>query len=119
MRSRKELTEHVNVATRAQRAAGRNGAADWLQGVEHAAEVEQPQEVVTLSKILRGDIELTTRTQSGSPAVIRIPHTLLAVMVTIALALIGGGFWIVSSVTEMKTNLAIIQQNQREQKVEQ
>lgn len=110
---------NVNAATRIQRVQQRaNIAPDWLHGTEHLPEVETEQEVVGLSEILRGDIELTTKTQSGSPAVIRVPYPILAVLVTIALAAIGAGFWVVSSVTEMKTNLAIIQQNQREQKAE-
>lgn len=77
----------------------------------------QPEEV-GLGDILQGGIELTTRTSSGSPAVIRIPHSILAVLVTIALALVGAGFWLVSSITEMKTNLATIQQGQRDIKVQ-
>lgn len=116
MRNKKELD--LSVHTRAQAAAGRNGAANWVQEVEQLPERDEGQDFVGLGEILRGEVELTTRTQSGSPAVVKVPHTILAILVTIALALIGSGFWLVSSVTEMKTNLAIIQQNQIEAKAE-
>lgn len=62
---------------------------------------------------------MTTRTNTGQPAVVKVPHSILAVLVTIALACIGGGFWLVSSITEMRTNLAIIQQSQRDIKAQQ
>lgn len=109
--------EHfVNANARRLQAAGRTGNAGWMHDVEQAAEPKIPQEVVSMGDLLRGGFELTTHTQSGSPAVIRIPHSILAILVTVALALIGAGFWVVSSVTEMKTNLAMIQENQREAK---
>ena len=62
--------------------------------------------------LLKGESVVTSRTSDGQPAVIRVPHSLLAILVTVALACVGAGFWIVSSVTEMKTNLATIQRNQ-------
>ena len=81
----------VNAETRALRAAGRTGNAGWLHEVEQAEEAPQTQEVIGLAEILTGDVALTTHTQGGSPAVIRIPHTILATLVVIALALISGG----------------------------
>lgn len=105
-------------ATHRQRAVDRVlGPVDWMDELEQQPE-PQP-EVVGLGEMLRGEVELTTRTQGGSPAVIRIPHSILAVLVTITLALIAGGFWLVSSITEMKTNLVTIQQNQRDIKTQQ
>lgn len=107
--------EHfVNAHARTLRAAGRTDATDWMQEAEQSVEPETEQEVVGLADILRGEFELTTRTQSGSPAVIRVPHSILAVLVTVALALVGAGFWLVSSITEIKVSQAAIQQNQRE-----
>lgn len=102
-------------ATHRQQAATRTiGPVDWVDEIEQSPE-PQP-DVVGLGEILRGEIELKTSTQGGSPAVIRVPHSILAVLVTVGLAMVGAGFWVVSSVTEMKTNLAVIQQNQREAK---
>lgn len=115
---RNENTLKVNGQTRSQAAAKRIGLADWQQEVDQLPEPADEQAVVGLGEILRGEVELTTRTQGGAPAVVKIPHTILAILVTIALALIGGGFWLVSSVTEMKTNLAVIQASQREAKAE-
>ncbi len=66
--------------------------------------------------LLKGESVVTSRTSDGSPAVIRVPHSILAVLVTVALACVGAGFWVVSSLTEMKTNLATIQANQQEAK---
>lgn len=57
---------------------------------------------------------MTATTRDGAPAELHIPHSILAILVTIALAVIGSGYWLVSSITEMKTNLAAIQQNQRD-----
>lgn len=103
----------VNVHARNLRAANRTiGPISWEDDAEQLPE-PQP-EVVGLGEILRGEVELTTRTQGGSPAVIRIPHTILAALVAAILAMVTGGVWLVSSITEMKTNLATIQTNQRE-----
>lgn len=101
------------VRTRATEAARRIGGTGNLRDIER--KVETPTtETVAFSNLLRGAFEVTTHTDSGSPAVVRVPHSILAILVTIAMAIVGAGFWIVSSVTEMKTNLAIIQTNQRE-----
>lgn len=84
------MQNKVNVHARSQRAAVRTiGPVDWVDDIEQSPE-PQP-EIVGVGEILRGEIELTTRTQGGSPAVIRIPHSILAVLVTVALALIAGG----------------------------
>jgi len=110
----------VDATTRhAQRARERTASsARKLQAVEHIAEPQPASEVVGLSNILRGGWELTTHTNNGNRAVIKVPHSILAVLVTIAIALVGAGFWLVSSISEMKTNLATIQQSQREIKAE-
>lgn len=60
---------------------------------------------------------MTATTRDGAPAELRIPHSILAIIATVFLALVGGGFWLVSSITEMKTNLAAIQQNQRDDRL--
>lgn len=67
-----------------------------------------------LFSILRGETLMTARTRDGAPAELRVPHSILAILVTIALAVVGSGYWLVSSITEMKTNLMVIQQNQRD-----
>lgn len=110
MRNRKEL-DSVNVAARRQMASDRVGSAIALSDITHFPQPARKRHFNVLD-LLKGESVVTTHTNDGSPAVIKVPHSLLAVMVTIALACIGAGFWIVSSVTEMKTNLATIQRNQ-------
>lgn len=108
--------EHfVNAHARSLRAAGRTGSTDWMQEAEQSVEPETEQEVVGLGDILRGEFELTTRTQSGSPAVIRgssfnprgAGHSSPGISWR-------AGFWLVSSITEIKVSQTAIQQNQRE-----
>lgn len=74
----------------------------------------QEHRTLDVFSILRGETVMTARTRDGAPAELRVPHSILAILVTISLAVVGGGFWLVSSITEMKTNLAAIQQNQRD-----
>lgn len=102
------------VHTRATAAAKRNGGTGELRDIEHKVGFKgRPPETIPFSNLIRGAFEVTTHTDSGSPAVVRVPHSILAILVTIALATVAAGFWVVSSVTEMKTNLAVIQGNQK------
>lgn len=55
---------------------------------------------------------MNTRTTDGSPAVIRVPHTLLASLVVIMLALVSGGYWLVSTLSRLDTKMDNVQQNQ-------
>lgn len=110
-------TKQVNVLLHEVNAArGRNGHRTPLQEIERDAEQRHELDVRSL---LSGGVTLAVRTSSGEPAVLRVPHSILAVLVTITLALIAGGFWLVSSITEMKTNLVTIQEAQRDIKREQ
>lgn len=67
-----------------------------------------------LLDLLKGETIVTTSTTGGDPAVIRVPHSILAIIVTIFLATVGAGFWVVSSVTRIQANLDNIQASQRE-----
>lgn len=97
---------------------GENGHSDPMQGNEQGLE-SQGSKWLDFKSLLSGEMTLAVRSSTGEPAVLKVPHTILAVLVVIALACISGGFWLVSSVTEMKTNLATIKENQRELKQEQ
>lgn len=107
------MRNEVSVRTHAIAAARRHGSTGELSDIERAAPTP---ETVPFTNLLMGAFEVTTHTSNGSPAVIRVPHSILAILVTVAMATVGAGFWVVSSVTEMKTNLAVIQSNQREAK---
>lgn len=114
MRNEKAIAS-VNVLTRRKLVAERNGGAIPLSDISHFPQPKRARYFGVLD-LLKGETAVTTHTSNGEPAVIRVPHTILAIMVTVALACVGAGFWVVSSLTEMKTNLAAIQRNQASDK---
>lgn len=109
------MSSNVNAHNRSERIARRHGGSDNLADIGYFPHTQRPRRFGLLG-LLKGETVVESRTTDGDRAVIRVPHSILAVLVTVALALIAGGFWLVSSITEIKTNLATIQANQRDLK---
>lgn len=62
--------------------------------------------------LLMGETSVKTHTTDGEPAVIRVPHALLGTVVVVILALVSGGYWLVSSLTMLNGKLDSIERNQ-------
>lgn len=83
-----------------------NVAESPMQGFKH-----RPKRFNILS-LLKGETIVNSHTTDGSPAVIRVPHTLLATFMALTLALVSGGYWLVSSLTALNVKIDGIAKDQ-------
>lgn len=65
-----------------------------------------------ISSLFSGEMTLGARTSTGEPAVVKIPHAFVGAIVVITLALISGGYWLVSTLARLDANTTTIMRQQ-------
>lgn len=82
-----------------------------MSEVLHSPQVAKPKRF-SLWGLLQGETVLTSQTVTGEPAVVRVPHALIGSILVLILALVSGGYWLVSTVTKIDTKLDSVTRHQ-------
>lgn len=101
---------NVNVHTRALRAAHRTPDTPGnVPEILHLPQVTKPKRF-NLWGLLKGESVVNAHTTDGDSATFRVPHTLIGSLLVIALALISGGYWLVSTVTAIGKDVGYVRE---------
>lgn len=115
MRRETDVNEH---RTAFRQHKGNTGSLRVLPNVLDEYEVEPVEQdaassqTLDVTSLLTGEMTVGARTSTGEPAVIKIPHAFLGALVVVVLALISGGYWLVSTLARLEANTATIMRQQ-------